>query len=281
MEKIPNEKSFRRYLTHDIHTHTHLSLCCSAPGIPDTYIRNAEERGISVLGFSDHMWDSSIPLPAKSEFYEIQDFAHICEIKKEISYHTDKVKVLFGAESEFCGAELLGISREVAEQLDFLLVPHSHTHMLDFVMPRELDNNIPLHADYLVRSFLALCAHPLHDLITSIAHPFLPVCKSIEYKNRIFDAISDEQFAECFDAAKDAGIGIEINPARYFGAKCTPEQVANDGYMRVLSIAKARGCRFSLGSDAHGLKNLDAIELAAVILEKLNITDRDFIDLVK
>ena len=86
MEKIPNEKSFRRYLTHDIHTHTHLSLCCSAPGIPDTYIRNAEERGISVLGFSDHMWDSSIPLPAKSEFYEIQDFAHICEIKKEISY---------------------------------------------------------------------------------------------------------------------------------------------------------------------------------------------------
>ena len=111
MEKISNEKGFRRYLTHDIHTHTHLSLCCSAPGIPDTYIRNAEERGISVLGFSDHMWDSSIPLPAKSEFYEIQNFAHICEIKKEISYHTDKVKVLFGAESEFCGAELLRTAR--------------------------------------------------------------------------------------------------------------------------------------------------------------------------
>ena len=246
---LDNEKvkEYRRYLTHDIHTHTHLSECCFAPGIPDTYIQNAEKRGLRVLGFSDHMWDSAVAMPSPNHFYEVQDFAHICEIKKEISYHTDKVKVLFGAENEFCGAETLGITREVAEQLDYLLVPHSHTHMLDFVMPSEFDNDIPRHADYLVRSFLALCAHPMHDLITAIAHPFLPVAKDIEYKNRIFDAISDEQFTECFEAAKDAGIGIEINPAHYFGAKCTPEQVINDGYMRVLTIAKKCGCAFSLG----------------------------------
>ena len=121
----------------------------------------------------------------------------------------------------------------------------------------------------------------MHDLITSIAHPFLPVAKNIEYKNRIFNAISDAQFTECFDAAYQAGIAIEINPAHYFGAKCTPEQIANDGYMRVLSIAKKCGCKFSLGSDAHSLEQLDAIELIPVILEKLDLTDRDFIDLVK
>lgn len=281
---IPTEstvKRYRSYITHDLHTHTHLSLCCSAPGIADTYIRDAEKRGLHILGFSDHMWDRAVALPSKSEFYEKQDFAHICAIKNEITYRTDKVRVLFGAETDFCHAETLGISRETAEQLDFLLVPHSHTHMLDFVMPREYDNNIPLHADYLVRSFSALCRHPMRDLITSIAHPFLPIAKDREYANRIFDAVTDEQFTECFEAAAEAKIGFEINTSYFYGIKDEPERILNDGYMRVLSIAKQCGCAFSLGSDAHGLEGLDSIELAALIMARLDITDRDFIPSVR
>lgn len=268
----------RRFVTHDIHTHTHLSLCCHEEGIADTYIDYAEKRGLKILGFSDHMWDSAVEYPL-TDFYKIQNYNHIANIKNEITRRSDKVKILIGAETEFCMAKTLGISEACAEQLDFLLVPHSHTHMLDFVMPKEFDNDIAKHSDYLVRSFMALCRHPMKKYITAIAHPFLPVCKDKEYRERIVDAISDEIYKECFDAARDAGIGIEINASLF--ANAGYEEIAASGYMRMFSAAKNCGCKFSLGSDAHGVNGLSAIDKAGYIMHITGITDADFIDLVK
>ena len=38
-ENMSEDSNYRRYVDHDIHTHTHLSLCCHEAGIADTYIR--------------------------------------------------------------------------------------------------------------------------------------------------------------------------------------------------------------------------------------------------
>ena len=277
-ENMSEDSNYRRYVDHDIHTHTHLSLCCHEAGIADTYIKDAEKRGLRILGFSDHMWDNKINYPL-TDFYKAQDYEHIIQIKSEISEKTDKLKILIGAETEFCMADTLGISESCAEKLDFVLVPHSHTHMLDFVMPKEYDNNIEKHSDYLVKSFMALCRHPMRRYITAIAHPFVPICKKSDYCERIYEAISDHTFTECFDAARDANIGIEINTS--WCRKLTHDQIAASGYMRVLKLAAKSGCKFSLGSDAHGLSELGTIEKAADIMQIIGITDRDFISLVK
>ena len=276
---MKNYDDYKKYLTHDIHTHTHLSLCCSEPGIADTYIEDAENRGLKIFGFSDHFWDENVSLPGNSHFYTVQNFEHIMQIKNELTRKSDKVKVLIGAESDFCFGKVLGVTEKVAEQLDFLLIPHSHTHMLDFVMPREYDNDIPKHSDYLVSSFLALCEHPMAKYVTAVAHPFLPVCKDAEYKARILDAISDERFIECFEALRASGMGFEINTG--FMGRLTDEELINHPYMRVLKLAKKCGCKFSFGSDAHGLKALGSIEKAPIVMCEMGITDEDFIDLVK
>ncbi len=269
----------RKYLTHDIHTHTHLSLCCSAPGIADTYIEDAEKRGLSVFGFSDHFWDENVPLPGDSEFYRVQNLEHVMQIKNEITRKSDKVKILIGAESDFCFGKILGVTEKIAEQLDFLLIPHSHTHMLDFVMPKEYDNDIPKHSEYLVRSFLALCEHPMKKYITAVAHPFIPVAKNNDYRVRILDAISEAQYIECFEALAASGMGFEINTA--FLGKMSEDEIRNHPYMNVLKLVKKCGCKFSLGSDAHSLEGLEHIEKASVVMSEVDITDADFIELVK
>lgn len=265
----------KKSITHDIHTHTHLSLCCSEPGIPNTYVENAEKRGIKILGFSDHMWDKAVPKPVHNPWYDEQDFEHICKVREELTYRSDKVKILFGAETEFCNGEVLAISEACAEKLDYLLVPHSHTHMVGFVISRECADDDQKHADFLVRSFYALVTHPLHKYITAVAHPLTPGGCPPERTNRILSLIPDSALIECFDAARDAGVGFEINGGA-FHALGYPDE-----YIRILKQAKKSGLKFSLGSDGHGVTGLDCVEIAGKLMQLAGITSDDFIDLVK
>ena len=46
-------------------------------------------------------------------------------------------EVLIGCETEYAHGTL-GISEKKAETLDYVLVPHSHTHMNGFVLPDRL-----------------------------------------------------------------------------------------------------------------------------------------------
>ena len=45
------------------------------------------------------------------------------------------MKVLFGTETEYCGmSDTLGMRAETARLFDYVLVPHTHTHMRGFVI---------------------------------------------------------------------------------------------------------------------------------------------------
>ena len=47
------------------------------------------------------------------------------------------MKILFGAEVEYCGkSDTLALNSERAHLLDYVLVPHTHTHMEGFVIPQ-------------------------------------------------------------------------------------------------------------------------------------------------
>ena len=121
---------------HDIHTHTEISSCCSDRlATPENYIRAAAELGHTVFGFSNHLWDESVE--GESNFYHKQTFAHILPEKERI-FAADNcgMKILFGAEVEYCGkSDTLALRAENASVLDYVLIPHTHTHMEGFVIP--------------------------------------------------------------------------------------------------------------------------------------------------
>ena len=127
--------------THDVHIHNYLSGCCrDMQATVENYIAIEREKGVRLMGFANHVWDESIPLPSNKgwpfDMYTKHIMAFEMQIKPQIPADTGDLKVLVGGETEYCGMyDVLGMGKEAALKLDFLLIPHTHVHMTDFVMP--------------------------------------------------------------------------------------------------------------------------------------------------
>ena len=119
----------------DMHNHTFLSACCmEEAATAKTFIDKAAEVGIQVLGISNHCWDAR--MPGASPWYAPQTVEWCLKIRDEMPEDTKGVKVFLGVESEYKGmTDELGISAEGAAKFDYVLIPHTHTHMVNFVIP--------------------------------------------------------------------------------------------------------------------------------------------------
>ena len=119
----------------EMHTHTFLSACCHEEAATGAaFVKKAQEEGIQVLGISNHCWDDR--MPGASSWYAPQTVEWCLKIKDELPEDTGDVKVFVGIESEYKGmTDELGISAEGAVQFDYVLIPHTHMHMVNFVIP--------------------------------------------------------------------------------------------------------------------------------------------------
>lgn len=120
--------------THDIHNHDLFSQCCHDYKANVKAMFEEEERlGISVYGLSNHTWDETVK--GASNWYKHQSVAHSLEAKYAFETYKGPLKVLFGVETEYAAmSDILGMSYENAMKFDYLLIPHSHNHMKNFVM---------------------------------------------------------------------------------------------------------------------------------------------------
>lgn len=257
-------------VTHDIHIHTYLSSCCEdAASTPERIIKTASEKGLKLIGFADHIWEN--PKFKPSEWYRTQNLEHILKIKREIPKDTLGVKVLVGCETEYCGNDIIGISREAASQLDFVLVPMSHFHMKGFVIPDKDYKSIEV-ARLMVNYFKGVLKL---DIATGIAHPFNPL--GFRTVDEILNHISDDEFSECFSMAAEKGVSIEINACIFHEkSRKIKNNYSDESYIRIFEIAKKSGCMFHFGSDAHTLHHFEARkDVLDKISEKIGIEEKD------
>ena len=257
------------HITEDLHLHTYLSKCAKNGGHARDYVAQAQSEGLSVIAFTDHMWDSAVP--GASDWYKPQDMAHIGQLRAELAeLPAGPVRVLFGCETECDKNGVVGITQEAASRLDILLVPNSHTHMLDFVMPREYNGIPDKHGAFMVRHFMDIIRSPVARYITAIPHPFAAVGKSASEKEEILASISDAAFAECFAAAREMDIALELNTSVF---ACIPEQQLRTGeFARMYMIAREAGCRFTFGTDAHAVAHMVTLPAALPLLDAAGIT---------
>ncbi len=235
----------------DIHVHTHLSACADRQAYIKDYIRQAEECSLSLIGFADHSWDSAIP--GASAWYQPQNYQRLVQRRAEKDeLFSPAVTVRLGAEGEFANG-LLGLGEEARALVDYVIIPHSHTHMKGFVLPTECDTP-KKHADYLLKSFYALCSHPSKDLIFGIAHPFFPVGESVESMTEILSYISYPELIEAMTAARQAGLFAELNLSSF--RHTLPEDADSYFYTRVLRAAAEAGTGLFAGSDSHSVPSL-------------------------
>lgn len=278
-------------ITHDIHAHTHRSLCALECATIANYVKSASELGITTIGIADHMWDETIPFPESfrhckvvdptgesvMNWYRAQSIPHCRTVLEEIREQEDLkgIHFLFGGEVEYAPGLGAAITMEEAEKLDFIIVPNSHTHM---TMDATLYEPYEKHGDFMVRAIMEICSAPTAQFITSIAHPFCPVCcpYPAEY---VIDAIPEHLFREVFSAAKEKGIAAEINSSIL--AEVDPDQFRNHWMYYVLGIAKDCGCRFTFGSDSHTDVEQYNLRKGETFAQLLGLTEEDLHPLVR
>ncbi len=262
-------------ITSDIHIHTALSSCAERDASFMGYVEAAKNTNLKVLGFADHLWDSAIS--GASRWYEPQNIEHVLKLKEELpaSREVDGIKLLFGCETEFAYDGKLCLSEEGFEHFDYVIVPHSHTHM-GFVAPKELIPDDRSHAEFIMKTFMQLVTHPLASRITAVAHPFVAGTSHAKY-NDVQSYIPDSYLREAFTAAKEQGVAIEMNGSCLI--YLPSEEIPHCEYVRIYSIAKECGCRFTYGSDSHGTGNERKLHEVERFFDLCGITEADMLTL--
>ena len=258
-------------ITHDFHVHTNLSICAKPEATLENYAERWRENGITKIAITDHMWDHAAT-PIENEFYEKQNVAHILQLRDKVEeYRKGGMDILFGTECEYSyKTRRPAITPAVAEQMDVLLVPNSHTHL---TMPKDFYEPYEKHANYMIDAFMDIVRSDVARYITAIPHPFFAVC--CPYSNReIIRLITDDQFKRCFDAAAEAGIALELNPN--YVRNRSLETVYDEPYFRMFRIGKECGCKFTVGSDAHAMADYDNYNRIYTLTSLLDLGEDDF-----
>lgn len=262
------------FINHDLHIHTHYSPCANSTATAEHYINKARELGLKKIGFADHMWDSAVEctIPA----YRPLTFEHISQIKAEVSeLHVSDIEILYGCETECDKNGTIAVGEEVAASLDFLIVPQSHTHL---TMPKEYYEPYRRHADFMLERFYNIVESPLSMYITTIPHPFDAVDCPYD-NNELFRLISDAEYSDCFKAAKEKNIAIEINTGAFTGN--TVGEILNSPKIHMLQIAKSVGCKFVFGSDSHSSSGHDAFLKNYVVASLLELKSDDIAEFAR
>ena len=315
------------HISHDIHTHNLYSGCCYDPeATTQACVRHAMELGHTVFGISNHLWDESVP--GASRWYQGQPISYGAEMKYAFPADTGGMKLLFGVETEYCGmTDTLGMRAEHAGVFDYVLVPHSHLHMRNFVIAEtedvracraemqaklretypELPENtlrkmvsalsmedmLPLIpqprvdyarylTDFLTQSLLSLLRNPeLRRLAAAvpvvIAHPLAPSACGNAYW-QIVRSLDRDQLWECCREAAALNVAFDVNLWTF---RIAEQGLKENPMGDVMRLARSAGVKFTFGTDAHRVCDLDNIRAADDVADAIGLEPSDLCDIVR
>lgn len=274
-------------ITHDFHIHTSLSYCANKDATASGYLEKAKKLGLKKIGFSDHFWDD--PIDSRTDrhilpnfpdsFYGVgtQNFEHVTSLRPELeAMRGNEVEIFFGVEAEYDPFHhSMAITPEHAEQLDFIIVPNSHTHMM---MPKDYYEPKRKHIDYMFTALEDIVSSPLAKYVTAIAHPFQAVCCPYGWEI-LMDMITDDEYKKIFDKVANKNIAVEINMSSFM--KLDENDIEQHRSMRLFRNAKEVGCKFIFGSDAHSHGSVERYALSDKIADALGLCDADITDIAR
>lgn len=260
---------------HDMHIHTFWSGDASKKGTVANYVAAGKERGLKKMGFAEHFWDDRVE--GAFPFYVPQTFAKVSQTRDEIKAMGDcGVELCFGCEVEYDPVHKApALTPEIAEQFDFVIVPNSHSHE---TMPKEYYADKAKHKDFILGAFNDIISCDVSRYVCGIAHPF-SLCRCEYPCDDLVCLISDDEFKDLFARTAEKGIALEFNIGSFMGGLgrlgLELEQAGDCQLMRMFRIAKAEGCKFFFGTDAHGLGHLEGLDLMDPLADCLGLTEDD------
>jgi histidinol phosphatase-like PHP family hydrolase len=222
--------------------------------LPLDIVRVAAERGMQTIAFTDHWYPSS-------------DIAIIDGTRAAVSDAQRQLgtslKVFYGCEAEIMSPGATSASAELAKRLDFVMV--AATYFCNKPMTVLPDGDDDFHARYFLRMFefgvslpwVSVMAHPFNNM-----HGFC--------SNNIFKIITDSDLIPGIEAAAENAVAMEIS-RRMFASQEQYRFLIN-----FYGLCRKSGVKFTLGSDAHRLKDVAQIHLLQPVIEELGLAEEDF-----
>ena len=249
--------------------HTHTFRCNHASGTEEEYVRNAIDRGIKVLGFSDHT-----PYVFEGDHYSyfrmrpelLEDYvSSVLALREKYKY---EIEIHLGVEIEYYPKYLSETLKMLREYPIEYLILGQHFVGNEIGEPycgRASDS------EELLERYVDQCIEALRTgMFTYLAHPDL-----------LFFVGDDDVYRRHMQrlcvAAKELDIPLELNLLGLKDGRNYPNEL-------FWKIAAAEGCKAILGCDAHNPEALSDIiveKKARALAEKVGIEIIDTVELKK
>ena len=255
-------------IDHDFHIHSFLSSCSDDPEeTPEAILRYGEENGMTALALTDHYWDRTVH--GAGPWYRPQDFEHVSRAKP--LPQGKNTKFYFGCETEIHLTTGLAIPPERYDDFAWIIIPTTHLTTVGLTITEE-DAADPARVAkvWCDRLDYVLSQDGLPFSRVGVAHL---ACSLISKKWRleVLDLLTQDALERLFVKLQQRGCGVEINADDFRVSAADAPRVS-----RIFKIAKACGCKFYLGSDAHHPKGLtEAPELFRYAVDLLDLTEED------
>jgi len=236
----------------DLHTHTRHSPCGHPEMRPAEMVRVAARKGITRMAITDHYYTFTA--------YDILDDIR-AEVTEARRTTPNAPEVFFGCEAEVMTPGTTAGSQELADGLDFVMAAATHfqnTGITD--LPPGDDESRARH-------YLAMFEYAVSlPWVDTIAHPFLvvpSVCSPA-----VLDHLKDSDLLPAVELANENGVAMEISRRALW-----PNQA--EFSVRFYRLCKEVGLRFTIGSDAHELKDIGNVHVVRPLLNELGVTEAD------
>lgn len=229
---------------HDLHIHSFLSPCSRNPQqTPENILRFAKEKGLHTICLTDHFWDA--PVPNCPPDYKKLDYPFVSSVLP-LPQETG-IRFLFGCEAEMNENMDPGIDGASYDKFGFSVIATTHFH-LDGCLKQEQKVSAQTRAAAWLARFDRVLSMDIPFHKVGIAHLTTTlIAPTREEYRQVLDILPEAAVGELFQRAADRGVGIELNSDDMKKAFEEGERI-----WRFYRIAKECGCRFYLGSDAHG-----------------------------
>lgn len=235
-------------IDNDLHIHSKISLCSDDPEqTTERILDYAKENGLKTICITDHFWDETVP--GAAQWYQIQNYEHISAAKP--LPQAEGIRFLFGCETEFDKYLTVGLSIQNYDLFDFVIIPTTHFHMRGFTMSQAETVDANSRAKAWVKRLDAILNMDLPFHKVGIAHLTCGlIAPTREEYLEVLRLLPEDEMTRLFTKASELGVGIELNSSDMSFADSETDTV-----MRIYKIAKACGCKFYCGSDAHHPKD--------------------------
>jgi len=248
--------------------HTHHELCGHAQGRAKDYAVAAIKEGFEVLGISDHApsklhYNPRVRMPWSA--FE----AYLKDIESAQQRYGSQITILKGLETEFTEDDP-AYYRELLDKVDYMILAQHYVPWKNGKKPfksvfnLKTEEHIKAYGKYIVEGiksgYYVAVAHP--DVYMS-AYP-------------AFDQTAEQVAHDIIDTAIEYDIPLEINAQGIRKGLIKTNDGLHYRYPRkeFFRIAKAKGARIMVGSDAHTPDSLndESFQAALAFADALDIT---------